>query len=52
MSYEDAVNMMMLVLLAGQDTTAGLLGNVAKKLLTHPDQLDLLHHRRRRRGSW
>ena len=45
MSYEDAVNMMMLVLLAGQDTTAGLLGNVAKNLLTHPDQLDLLRSR-------
>ena len=45
MSYEDAVNMMMLVLLAGQDTTAGLLGNVAKNLLTHPDQLELLRSR-------
>ncbi len=42
MSYDDAVNMMMLVLLAGQDTTAGLLGNVGKNLLTHPDQLELL----------
>ena len=42
MSYDDAVNMMMLVLLAGQDTTAGLLSNVAKNLLTHPDQLELL----------
>jgi cytochrome P450 len=45
MSYEDAVNMMMLVLLAGQDTTAGLLSNVAKNLLTHPDQLELLRSR-------
>jgi cytochrome P450 len=45
MSYDDAVNMMMLVLLAGQDTTAGLLGNVAKNLLTHPDQLELLRSR-------
>ncbi len=45
MSYEDAVNMMMLVLLAGQDTTAGLLANVAKNLLTHPDQLELLRSR-------
>jgi cytochrome P450 len=45
MSYDDAVNMMMLVLLAGQDTTAGLLGNVAKNLLTHPDQLELLRNR-------
>jgi cytochrome P450 len=42
MSYDDAVNMMMLVLLAGQDTTAGLLSNVGKNLLTHPDQLQLL----------
>ncbi len=45
MSYEDAVNMMMLVLLAGQDTTAGLLANVAKNLLTHPEQLELLRGR-------
>jgi cytochrome P450 len=45
MSYEDAVNMMMLVLLAGQDTTAGLIANVAKNLLTHPDQLELLRSR-------
>jgi pimeloyl-[acyl-carrier protein] synthase len=45
MSYEDAVNMMMLVLLAGQDTTAGLIANVAKNLLTHRDQLDLLRSR-------
>src|SRR5208282_6535149 len=45
MSYEDVVNMLMLVLLAGQDTTAGLLGNVAKNLLTHPDQLELLRNR-------
>src|SRR5260370_42579379 len=45
MTYEDAVNMMMLVLLAGQDTTPGVLGNVAKNLLTHPDQLELLRSR-------
>jgi cytochrome P450 len=45
MSYEDAVNMMMLVLLAGQDTTAGLIANVAKNLLTHPAQLQLLRSR-------
>jgi cytochrome P450 len=45
MSYEDAVNMMMLALLAGQDTTAGLIANVAKNLLTHRDQLELLRRR-------
>jgi pimeloyl-[acyl-carrier protein] synthase len=36
---------MMLVLLAGQDTTAGLITNVAKNLLTHRGQLELLRER-------
>lgn len=45
MSYEDAVNMMMLVLLAGQDTTAGLISNVAMNLLSRPGQLQLLRGR-------
>ena len=45
LSYEEAVDMMMLILLAGQDTTASLIASLTKNLLTHPDALAAVRSR-------
>lgn len=42
LTYDDAVDLAMLVFCAGFETTIGLVGNATHALLTHPDQAALL----------
>lgn len=45
LSHREAVAMVFLLLLAGHDTTANLIGSSVLALIEHPDQLDLLRRR-------
>ncbi|MEV5283117.1 cytochrome P450 [Streptomyces sp. NPDC052811] len=45
LSDEELVNLLVLLLLAGHETTTGMLGNAVDTLLRHPDQLALLRER-------
>ncbi|TSB31797.1 cytochrome P450 family protein [Streptomyces benahoarensis] len=49
MSEEELVDTLLLVLVAGHETTANLIGNAVHSLLTHPDQLQLV---RDGKASW
>ncbi|MEU3855689.1 cytochrome P450 [Streptomyces sp. NPDC029554] len=45
LTEDELTSMIYLLLLAGHETTASLIANGARALLTHPDQLDLLRSR-------
>ncbi|PQD99670.1 cytochrome P450 family protein [Mycolicibacterium parafortuitum] len=45
LSHRELVSMVFLLLLAGHDTTANLIGSSVLTLIEHPDQLDLLRAR-------
>ena len=42
LTHEELISTLILLLLAGNETTTNLIGNGLKALLEHPDQLDLL----------
>jgi cytochrome P450 len=51
LDIEEVLATCILLLLAGHETTANLIGNGIRALLDHPDQLDLLRHRPELIGS-
>jgi cytochrome P450 len=51
LSEDELTSMVYLLLLAGHETTVNLIGNGVRALLTHPDQLALLHARPDRIGA-